>query len=93
MRIRNFLDANRGNVAMMFAMGIIPIFGMVGFAIDYTRASNAREKISAAVDSAALSANKNPRLSLAQKTQIAREIVAQQLSDASWISFDASRSR
>lgn len=49
-----FRRSEGGNVAVMFAIAIVPILGFVGAAIDYARASNARTAMQAALDSAAL---------------------------------------
>jgi len=49
-----FKSAEGGNIAVMFAIAIVPIIGFVGSAIDYTRANNARTAMQAALDSTAL---------------------------------------
>jgi Flp pilus assembly protein TadG len=49
-----FRRADSGNVAMIFAIAMIPIVAAVGMAIDYTRAVNARSAMQAAVDATAL---------------------------------------
>jgi Flp pilus assembly protein TadG len=49
----------RGNVAIMFALATIPIFGAVGAAIDYSRANSTRTAMQAAVDSTALMLSKD----------------------------------
>ena len=54
--VRRFRRDQRGNVLMMFGLAIIPLMGVVGVAIDYSRASNARQALNAAIDSAALMA-------------------------------------
>jgi len=54
--IRRFRRDRRGNVLMMFGLAIIPLMGVVGVAIDYSRASNARQALNSAIDSAALMA-------------------------------------
>jgi Flp pilus assembly protein TadG len=50
---RFFADL-RGGVAPMFALGIIPIIGVVGAAVDYSRAGAARTSMLAALDATAL---------------------------------------
>jgi Flp pilus assembly protein TadG len=45
-----------GNVAITFAIALIPLLGMVGAAVDYTRANNYRTELLAAADSAAVGA-------------------------------------
>ncbi|RJF78788.1 pilus assembly protein [Rhodopseudomonas palustris] len=51
---RRFVSATGGNVAVLFAISLLPILGFVGAAIDYSRASKARTAMQAALDSAAL---------------------------------------
>ncbi|MCG6204025.1 pilus assembly protein [Rhodopseudomonas sp. HC1] len=51
---RRFGRASGGNVAVLFAISLLPILGFVGAAIDYSRASKARTAMQAALDSAAL---------------------------------------
>jgi Flp pilus assembly protein TadG len=87
--MRAFRRAEAGNVAMLFALGLIPMIGMVGFAIDYSRGSNARTAIASAVDTAVLAANRDPDLPLAKKTAIARNILRAHLENKPWIRFDA----
>lgn len=53
-RISAFGRAEQGNVAITFGIAIIPIIGMVGVAIDYSRANAVRTDLQAALDSAAL---------------------------------------
>uniref|UniRef100_A0A9E7ZFX1 VWA domain-containing protein n=1 Tax=Bosea sp. NBC_00436 TaxID=2969620 RepID=A0A9E7ZFX1_9HYPH len=53
---RRFGEDQRGNVAMMFGLALVPLLGVMGVAIDYSRASNARQALNSAIDSAALMA-------------------------------------
>lgn len=53
---RRFRRDQRGNVLMLFGLALIPLMGVIGVAIDYSRASNARQALNAAIDSAALMA-------------------------------------
>jgi Flp pilus assembly protein TadG len=63
----SFVKADRGNVAMMFALAALPILGAVGAAIDYTREVNARSAMQAAIDATALMlAQDAPTLTAAQ---------------------------
>ncbi|MBY0611895.1 MAG: hypothetical protein K2P80_06890 [Beijerinckiaceae bacterium] len=50
----NFLKAREGNVGMMFAMSVLPILLAVTLAIDFTRASDEKAKMDAAIDAAVL---------------------------------------
>jgi Flp pilus assembly protein TadG len=54
-----FVRADGGNVAITFAIAILPILAFVGAAIDYSRANNARTAMQAALDSAALMISKD----------------------------------
>src|SRR5260221_10712770 len=49
-----FAGADQGNIAVLFAIAIVPILTFVGAAIDYSRANNARSSMQAALDSTAL---------------------------------------
>jgi len=51
---RRFRRAERGNIAVIFAIAAVPIVGFVGAAIDYSRASRAHTAIQTALDSTAL---------------------------------------
>jgi Flp pilus assembly protein TadG len=52
--MRKFLSDGRGNVAVMFAVALIPVAGAVGVALDYSYAAQLRTKMQAALDAAAL---------------------------------------
>src|ERR1700744_2772331 len=54
-----FAGANGGNVAVIFTIAAIPVIGFVGAAIDYTRMSEARSTMQAALDSTALMLSKD----------------------------------
>src|SRR6476646_860110 len=47
-----------GNVAIIFAIAAIPVFGLVGAAVDYSRANAARTSMQVALDAAALTVAK-----------------------------------
>jgi Flp pilus assembly protein TadG len=48
----------RGNVAVLFALTLLPLIGLVGAAIDYGRANTIRTEMQAALDSTALMLSK-----------------------------------
>jgi Flp pilus assembly protein TadG len=54
-----FLMDCRGGVAPMLALGLIPLVGMVGAAVDYSRANSVRTAMQAALDSTALMLSKD----------------------------------
>src|SRR5262245_23209424 len=52
-------QCQRGNVAIIFGLAIIPIVGLVGAALDYSRANDARTSMQSALDAAALALSKD----------------------------------
>jgi Flp pilus assembly protein TadG len=54
-----FVAADEGNIAVIFAIALLPIIGFIGAAVDYTRANAARSSMQAAMDSTALMLSKN----------------------------------
>src|SRR6187455_2703856 len=57
--VRRFGGANQGNIAVIFAIALVPVISFVGAAIDYTRANSARSSMQAALDSTALMLSKD----------------------------------
>lgn len=55
-RLRAFRSSERGNVMVMFSFAMVPVIGLTGATIDYSRATTSRQVLNAAVDSAALMA-------------------------------------
>jgi Flp pilus assembly protein TadG len=56
---RRFPGAHDGNIAVIFAIALLPLLSFVGVAIDYSRASMARSAMQAAIDSTALMLSKD----------------------------------
>ena len=54
-----FQRDDRGNIAVIFAVALVPLLGFVGAAVDYSRAVAARTKMQAALDATALMAAKD----------------------------------
>src|SRR3954451_19844723 len=54
MLLSRFMQDRRGNVATMFAIAVIPVIGLVGAAVDYSRAASVRTGMQAAIDATAL---------------------------------------
>src|ERR1700730_14778147 len=54
-----FVAADEGNIAVIFAIALVPILGFVGAAIDYARANGARSSMQSALDSTALMLSKD----------------------------------
>src|SRR5690348_9024911 len=57
--LKRFCAADRGNIAVIFALALIPIMTGVGAALDYTRANAAKALLQAALDSALLAGAKD----------------------------------
>jgi Flp pilus assembly protein TadG len=51
---RDFLRAEKGNVIVTFAIAMVPLIGLIGASVDYSRASMIRTAMQSAVDSTAL---------------------------------------
>ncbi len=56
--LRSFTKSESGNIAMMFGLTIMIIFGVVGGAVDYGRWLNARQQTQHAIDAAVLAAGR-----------------------------------
>lgn len=56
---RRFPGAREGNIAVIFAIALLPLLSFVGVAIDYSRASMARSAMQAAINSTALMLSKD----------------------------------
>lgn len=52
--IRRFLEDRRGNILPMFGLALLPIMGLIGAAVDYSRANAVKSRMQAALDSTAL---------------------------------------
>ncbi len=55
---RAFGRAEDGNIAVIFALSLIPLLGLIGGAIDYSRASAVRAAMQTAADATALAVSK-----------------------------------
>ncbi|HEV7256845.1 MAG TPA: VWA domain-containing protein [Bosea sp. (in: a-proteobacteria)] len=55
-RLRALRSDERGNVLITFGFAMVPVIGLTGASIDYSRAATARQVLNAALDSAALMA-------------------------------------
>jgi Flp pilus assembly protein TadG len=68
--LRRFARASEGNVAILFALALVPLLGFVGAAVDYSRASRARTAMQAALDSTALMVAKDLSAGVITTSQI-----------------------
>jgi Flp pilus assembly protein TadG len=67
---RHFLGAKGGNVAMIFALTLLPLIAFIGAAIDYSRASKARTSLQSALDTAALMLSRDLSQGIIKDTDI-----------------------
>ncbi|MBX6427091.1 MAG: TadE/TadG family protein [Variibacter sp.] len=58
MLAKQFFKDRRANVAPIFALAIVPVVGLVGAAVDYSRASAIRSEMQGALDATALMLSK-----------------------------------
>ncbi len=63
-----FWRCERGNVAMIFALALIPIMVAVGAAIDYSRALSVKSRLVAALDAGVLAVGSSANLSDSEAT-------------------------
>ena len=52
--VRRFRRDQRGNIAVIFALSLVPVLSSIGCAIDYSRATQIRSKLQAAIDAASV---------------------------------------
>jgi Flp pilus assembly protein TadG len=52
--LRSFMQDRRGGVAPIFALAILPVIGLVGMAVDYSRGNSMKVAVQAALDATAL---------------------------------------
>jgi Flp pilus assembly protein TadG len=74
--LSRFAGANEGNIAIMFAAALVPLLGLIGFAIDYSRANMARSSMQAAMDSTALMLSRDLTQGLITPSQIPQKAQA-----------------
>jgi len=74
-RAWTFRHAKRGNVILTFALALIPMVGMVGAAVDYTRGNNAKASMQMAIDATGLMLSKD--VSALNGSQLAQKADAQ----------------
>jgi Flp pilus assembly protein TadG len=74
---QRFCSDRRGNVAILFALALLPTAGLAGAAVDFSRANAVRASLQAAADAAALAAARNAQgLSEARLAERARGVFA-----------------
>ncbi len=68
-----FLQDRKAGVAPLLALAIVPLFGAVGAAVDYSRASSVRAAMQGALDATALTLSKD--------SQVAQSVLLQSAAD------------
>lgn len=88
---KKFTRDERGNVALMFGLLLVPIIGMTGAGIDYSRSSQLRAKMAIASDAAVLAAVKATGKTLDERKAIANATFASNLgTDANLVNISGS---
>jgi Flp pilus assembly protein TadG len=80
--LKHFRKAEQGNVAIVFALSLVPMTAFAGAAVDYSRAGSVRNKLQTATDAAALGAAVSTNVSTDQQ----RTVLAESLFKANGIS-------
>ena len=74
-RMRAFVRARNGNVAMIYALSLIPIIAATGSAIDLSRGMVVKSRLGEALDAAALAVGSSLGLTPAQMTTKAQQFM------------------
>ena len=53
-QIKRFRNSKTGNIAVIFAIALVPVLSFLGSAIDYSRATKVRSKLQSAIDAASV---------------------------------------
>ena len=72
-KLRTFLRAKRGNVAMLFAVSLIPLMIGAGAGLDFARAMLVRQQMGQALDAAALAVGSTAGLNQATAQALAQQ--------------------
>jgi Flp pilus assembly protein TadG len=73
MSLLRFFKDRRASVVPLFALSIIPIVGLIGASVDYSRASAVRAQIQAAADATALAMSKSSSLNTSGFSDTAKQ--------------------
>lgn len=72
-RIFSFARAQAGNVAIIFALAAVPIVLAGGAAVDYSRAFVVQQRLTAALDAAALAVGASPKTDFDELNELAQD--------------------
>src|SRR2546423_13981000 len=70
MFLASLVASDSGNIAVIFGLAVIPVIGLVGAAVDYSRANLVRAEMQNALDSTTLMLAKDPSLTSYTSTQL-----------------------
>jgi Flp pilus assembly protein TadG len=81
--ISRFRRDQRGNIAVIFALSLLPVLSGIGCAVDYSRATQLRSKLQAAIDAASVgSVSKKSPAFIAAGTMTSDGAIAAGVTDA-----------
>lgn len=70
--LSRFAACRRGSVGIMFGLSAIPLFGLLGMAVDFSRVAGARYKVQDAVDAAMLAAGRAAQITMTDPATAAK---------------------
>lgn len=76
-----FACDNRGTVAILFGMLALPMFGLIGAALDFSQAATRKVELQAAVDAAVVAGARLPATANQNRYEAAEHMLAQRLAD------------
>ena len=83
-KLLSFRSDKSGTIALVFALAAVPAIAMVGAAIDYGRALNAKTKVQLALDASALFAASSQFKTNAEREQAARDAFDANMADSGY---------
>lgn len=79
MHLAKIAQNQSGNIAMLTALCAIPVFGVIAFSVDYSRAQNQRVELQYAIDNAALAIARLPNPDQAEMDALVAQTLAANL--------------
>src|SRR3990167_3058686 len=79
--LERFRRSERGNVATMFALALVPVFGVVGAAIDYARVSEVKAQLADALDAGVLAVGSQSNMDDDKAFEIINDWITAHLGD------------
>jgi Flp pilus assembly protein TadG len=88
---KKFRNNSTGNIAVIFAIALVPMIAATGMVIDYSRAAKAHQQMQDALDATALFLSKSPSVSAMSSSQMLA--AAQTYFNVNFTNHDASQTR